>query len=393
MKIAIASIFDPWSPSGWSGCSRNLLRALADDYGATPIALGPITRPLSLHDRMMIPFNHWRGKNFVAELTEQGLRHLSARTAEKLSGLDCDCVLALDGPTIAYLETDLPIYYFWDCTFEGNLEYPWFAKLAPACLAAGHVMERNAVRNAAMSFYSSRWAVESAIRTYGADPARTEIVPLAANIDCDRTPEDIERLISGRSTETVRLLFVGIDWLRKGGDLALDVARDLNSRGTPAVLHVVGCAPPSSVDIPAFVRLHGFLDKGKSDELAQLQSLIGSAHFLIVPSLAEAFGAVFAEASSFGTPSLARRVGGIDSVVIDGLNGYLFDRQAGAAVYCDMIERLWNDPEQYRALARSSFRLFNERLTWTYSAGKLLGYISEDLRNSGAGSRPRSSRS
>ena len=355
--------------------------------------MGPITRPLSLRDRVMIPFNYWRGKNFVAELTEPGLRDLAARTAEKLSGLDCDCVLALDGLTIAYLKTELPIYYFWDCTFEGNLEYPWFAKLAPVCLAAGHVMERNAVRNAAMSFYSSQWAVESATRTYGAEPARTKIVPLAANIDCDRTPEDIERLIAGRSTETVQLLFLGIDWLRKGGDLALDVARNLNARGTPTVLHLVGCAPPPGVDLPDFVRQHGFLDKGKPDELAQLQTLIGSAHFLIVPSLAEAFGAVFAEASSFGTPSLARRVGGINSVVTDGLNGYLFDRHASAVVYCDTIERLWNDPEQYRDLALSSFQLFNERLTWTYSAGKLLGYITEDLRNSGAGSRSRSPRS
>ena len=358
-----------------------MLRALVDDYGATPIALGPIAKPSLLQDRVLAQVSHWRGRSYIAELTEPGLRYFAARTAEKLDGLDCDCVLALDGLTIAYLETDLPIYYFWDCTFEGNLEYPWFAKLTAPCLAAGHVMERNAIRNAAMSFYSSQWAVDSAIRSYGADPSRTKIVPLAANIDGERTLAEVESLILNRSTETVQLLFLGIDWLRKGGDLALAVVKELNARGTPAVLHVVGCAPQPASDIPDFVRLHGFLDKGKPAELAQLQTLIGSAHFLIVPSLAEAFGAVFAEASSFGTPSLARRVGGVDSVVAEGINGHLFDRHASAAVYCETIEGLWSDPERYRALARSSFRHFRDHLTWTCSAGKLLGYITDDLRS------------
>ncbi len=73
----------------------------------------------------------------------------------------------------------------------------------------------------------------SAIRSYGADPGRTKIVPLAANIDCDRTEAEIERLIGARSTDEVNLLFLGIDWLRKGGDLAVAVASELSRRGNP----------------------------------------------------------------------------------------------------------------------------------------------------------------
>src|SRR5206468_7082410 len=104
-------------------------------------------------------------------------------------------------------------------------------------------VERNAIRHARMAFFSSRWAVDSAIRTYGADPDRTKIVPLAANIDCDRTEADIERLIGVRSTDEVNLLFLGIDWLRKGGDLAVAVASELSRRGIRTGLHVVGCGP------------------------------------------------------------------------------------------------------------------------------------------------------
>lgn len=380
MKLAIASIFDPWSPQSWSGCSRNLLRSLVDDYGVTPVALGPISTPSSVRDVVLRQVSRLQGRHYISELTEPSLRYFAARTAEKLKGIDCDGILALDGHTIAYLKTELPTYYFWDCTFEGNLEYPWFANLAAPCITAGHSMERNAVRKASISFYSSRWAIDSAIGTYGADPERTKIVPLAANIDCNRTEVEVEKLISERSTETIQLLFLGVDWQRKGGDLALAITEELNARGKPAVLHVVGCAPDSATVVPDFVCLHGFLNKGVSPELVRLQFLIGSAHFLIVPSLAEAFGAVFAEASSFGTPSLARRIGGIDSVVVDGVNGYLFDRNAASAEYCNMIESLWDDPQRYEALARSSFQHFRDCLTWNSSAGKLFNYIESDLR-------------
>jgi glycosyltransferase involved in cell wall biosynthesis len=377
--MAVASVFDPRGPDSWSGCSHHLLRSLEEDYGVSISVLGPLEISNPVHGRLESRYHRSRGRNYRPELTERSLRSFARQTEVKLKDVNCDCILALDSHTLAYLKTDLPTYYYWDCTFEGNLEYPLFAQLARPCIAAGHAMERNAIGHARMAFYSSRWAVDSAVRTYGADPKRTKIVPLAANIDCDRTEADIERLIVARSTDEVNLLFVGIDWLRKGGDLAVAVASELSRRGIRTILDVVGCEPVVDEPLPDFVRLHGFLDKRVPEQFAQLQQLAGSAHFLVVPSLAESFGAVFCEASSFGVPSLARRVGGIDSAVEEGVNGHLFDRNVGPTSYCDTIERLWRDPEEYRRLARSSFRHFTERLTWSYSAGRLLDFITDDL--------------
>ena len=289
LKIAIASVFDPRRPDSWSGCSHHLLRSLEEDYGVSVIVLGPLEISNPFHGRLESRYHRARGRNYRPELTERSLRSFARQTEARLKDLNCDCILALDSHTLAYLKTKLPTYYYWDCTFEGNLEYPLFAELAPPCMAAGHAMERNAIRHARMAFYSSGWAVDSAIRSYGADPGRTKIVPLAANIDCDRTEAEIERLIGARSTDEVNLLFLGIDWLRKGGDLAVAVASELSRRGIRTILNVVGCAPPGSKSLPEFVRLHGFLDKREPEQLAQLQQLVGSAHFLIVPSARRIF--------------------------------------------------------------------------------------------------------
>jgi glycosyltransferase involved in cell wall biosynthesis len=93
------------------------------------------------------------------------------------------------------------------------------------------------------------------------------------------------------------------------------------------------------------------------------------SHFLIVPSRAECFGVVFAEASSFGLPSLATNVGGIPSAIRDGKNGQTFPLAANPDEYSDYIERFMSSKEEYKKLALSSFTEYSERLNW-FSAGR-----------------------
>ena len=182
-------------------------------------------------------------------------------------------------------------------------------------------------------------------------------------------------LISNRSFNKIKLLFIGVDWQRKGGANAVSVANMLNERGIKTELHLVGCDP--KIDLPDFVVLHGFISKQSKDGLNKLKRLFLQSHFLIVPSLAEAFGIVFAEASSFGVPSLATNVGGIPSAVRDGINGKLFPLSASPKEYCDFIISTIQSKEKYVALALSSYKEYKERLNWDTS-GKILGDLIRD---------------
>ena len=96
----------------------------------------------------------------------------------------------------------------------------------------------------------------------------------------------------------------------------LEIATELNQRGIPTELHVVGCEPPLAT--PDFVVRHGFISKKSEQGAALYDQLLMESHFLVIPSMAECYGLAFAEASSFGLPSLATRVGGIPTVVVDG---------------------------------------------------------------------------
>jgi glycosyltransferase involved in cell wall biosynthesis len=116
------------------------------------------------------------------------------------------------------------------------------------------------------------------------------------------------------------------------------------------------------------VTLHGFLSKNTEEGRRRLEALMSESHFLIMPSKAECYGLVFAEASSFGLPSLATRTGGIPTAVRDGRNGMTFALDAGPQPYCDYIEALMSSRPDYEALCRSAFLEYAQRLNWGASA-------------------------
>ena len=57
------------------------------------------------------------------------------------------------------------------------------------------------------------------------------------------------------------------------------------------------------------------------DELVRSYS---SSDLFVLPSLTESFGLVFIEAMSCGLPIVATKVGGIPSIVKNGVNGLIF---------------------------------------------------------------------
>lgn len=369
MKIAYASSFDPLSISSWSGCSYYLAQALTTNRSVTLDFIGPLEEKPSLFLKTKgLFYRRLLGKNYLAVVDPGVLKDLARQTALALKSSNADFILSLSALPIAYLETKKPIIYFWDCTFRGNLEYPSFQNLAPESIRYGHEMEQLALEKCQIAAYSSDWALQSAIEGYKVSKDKLKVIPLGANIDCQRTLSDVARLVDARSKKICNLLFIGVDWIRKGGDVAYNVAKQLNARGFETILTIVGCEPQVSEPLPSFVRCLGFLNKFEDNNDRKIADLLAQSHFLIVPSIAELFGAVFCEASSFGTPSLARRVGGIPTAVRDGVNGQLFSKDAGIDEYCDFIIDIFQDYARYKALALSSFNEYKNRLNWMKTA-------------------------
>jgi glycosyltransferase involved in cell wall biosynthesis len=380
MKIAYVSLTDPTDEHSWSGlmktmrnCLHSLGHEVEDIFGMKRSPLVWVAFWTFYH--RYIERNHydWRRDPVV-------LRNFARQVEARLAGGGFDMIFSPGTSAVALLETDIPIVIWTDATFENLVGfYPENSNHCAATVREGHQVEKRILGFCKYAIYPSEWAARSAIDFYGADPAKVKIIPFGASVESTRDLDSVRQSIAARSRQNCQLLFVGVNWHRKGGEKALEVARLLNEAGIPTELHVVGAGPDG--ETPEFVKRHGYISKRTPEGRAKLDALFASSHFLIVPSLAECFGLVFADASAHGVPSLATNVGGIPAVVRDGINGRVFDLDEHAATYRDHVLRLFADWPHYEALAESSFREYSDRLNWDtvgrIFAGVLAGVQTE----------------
>lgn len=185
-------------------------------------------------------------------------------------------------------------------------------------------------------------------------------------------------MLNLKPTASCNLLFLGVDWERKGGNTALEVAKTLNKTGLKTELKIVGCTPPITEPLPDFVKVVPFIDKNNVRGVEQINQLVAESHFLILPSLADCTPVVFSEANSFGVPCLSTNVGGIATIIKDDINGKTFAKDAAISDYCNYINNLFSDYKQYQKLSISSFAEYQHRLNWEV-AGQTVRNLLKDL--------------
>jgi len=96
----------------------------------------------------------------------------------------------------------------------------------------------SAIKKSIIQVFPSKWALNSAKVDYNAE--NPFLVKMGANIDED---PDVEELIK-QYDSNINILFVGKDWKRKGGDIALETIDYLDNQGYKVDLTVCGCIPP-----------------------------------------------------------------------------------------------------------------------------------------------------
>jgi glycosyltransferase involved in cell wall biosynthesis len=377
MKLAYVTIFDPLDIKGWSGISYYLAKSL-ENQSISLEYIGPLkeksTRLINLKTRL---YRRLFKKDHMPWTEPTILKDFAQQVSAKLASSDADIIFSLGPAQIAYLESSKPIVYIWDCTFSGSMTYPIFSNLTPESIKLGNRFEQLALDKCKLVIFSNEWAYRTAINNYKVDENKIRVVPFGANLVCNRDDNDVINIINSRSSEKCKLLFLGVDWLRKGGNAAYKIAKELNRLGLETELTVVGCQPIINETPPEFLKTLGFINKFKSDGASKIEGLLAESHFSILPSIAEACAVVLSEASSFGTPSLATNVGGMSTAVKDGVNGKLFPKDADIKEWCEYILYLFQNYSKYKSLALSSFNEYQSRLNWSVASRTIKELLQE----------------
>lgn len=216
--------------------------------------------------------------------------------------------------------------------------------------AAIESMKRRAYRRvfaAATSFTTwSQWAKDSLVDDYGADGSRIRVLHPGADLALfpfGTAPREPAR---GRP---LRLLFVGGDFERKGGDLLLHLlAGPLAGK---VQLDVV-----SNATIAATAGMTQHRNVGPNSP--ELLALYRQADVFVLPTRADCLAVVLGEAMAAGLPIITTRVGAHAEAVRDGDTGYLINSGDTAALQ-DRIERYVASPESALSMGQKS-RAFGE---------------------------------
>lgn len=377
--LLLATLEDPFDPRSWSGTPFNMRVALENKLEKVSVLanLKPKRTPVTAALRV---FLGGKPPRYPLFLTAPAQKEFARRTLKAIDELKPDALLTISShcmvrspkpPIPAFMVTDAP-WLAWKETYR---EFDSMPVLGPRFAR----LEAAASERYTGLIFSSDWAVAEAQRLYGAPKEKLHSIPLGAIWTPDRT-DDLHSIIDARPADRLDLLYVGKDWERKGGPLALEVARELRDRGIPNVmLHIVGCRPDIAPPDRELVRMHGFLDVRIPEESSRLKALYLHSHFLVVPTRAECFGVVFAEAQAFGLPPVSRSVQALPSIVVDGVTGILEPPDAPASVYCDRLVVLIRDRERYRSMARAARVQFETKLTWERFAARLVETIEGSM--------------
>ena len=375
MKIAYVTTYDSSDIHNWSGTGFYIRKAL-ESSGFQIEAIGNLRKKYPCLYRIKQISARLLGKRYSPEWEPRFLKNYARQVEKALAKIHYDIVFCPGTHPMTYLRTEKPIIFWHDSTFAGKIDfYSSYSNFCAETIKKGNMAAQMSLSKCCLAIYSSEWAANSAIRNYDVDPGKVKVVPFGANITCNRTIQDIYTIIENKNSEICRLLFIGVDWRRKGGDFAVNVADLLIQRGIRTELHIVGCDP--KIKLPPFVKQHGFISKKTEEGRLALDRIMTESHFLILPSRAECSAIVFAEASSFGLPSVATKVGGIPTTIHDGKNGQTFSLDCSPVEYCDYIERLMSSRQEYEQLAISSFKEYSKRLNWESSGRKVNELIQE----------------
>jgi glycosyltransferase involved in cell wall biosynthesis len=388
-KVVLVSSYDASDATAWSGVPYHFLSALKRT--AREVVL---TSPLQPQNSSKIMEKVQRYKELKkVYFPDRDLEVLKTRAIQTnnllMSNRDADCVLVLNPPEAAYLETGVPLIIIHDALWaQFTNSYPFLSGvIARESDVEGMIVEREAVDNATLIVLFSEWAAEAARREYPSLANRIRVNPPGANLDIIPSREEVLAMISQRQPSACTILFVGAEAYRKGLDIALEVLNHLVDSGISASMDVVGIpknvhSRPSPFDLGMHSsiqeRLHfyGHLSKAVPDERALLATLYANASFILIPSRADCGSLALCDAAAFGLPAVSSGVGGIAELVSSGCSGLIVGAGAKPVQYATCIQEAISTSAGYRLLCEGARFLHEETLNWDAHIRRLVNIVS-----------------
>ncbi|HEX5496882.1 MAG TPA: glycosyltransferase family 4 protein [Mycobacteriales bacterium] len=403
MRLGFACAWDPRPELTWSGTSWSLRAALRERAGAGTVVDVGIDYPPAVrlalkaacarrHDGRWVSM--WRHSRAARRYGEAAVRRQVRRQ-------DPDVVLQVQDLAVL----DRPYLLFQDLSYDVLIEYAGhpgglvnFPTLSQDAVRRLRDRQREVYAGAAGVLAMSRWFADHLVTVTGLPADRVHVVHPGASAFRNARPAPDGRPDDRSESDRLhrprrRLLFVGRDFHRKGGEIAVAALAGLRREVDPAVtLTVVGPRVwPMPGPVPEGVRFLGALPANR------VGALYAEHDLFVLPSRFEAFGIVFVEALSAGLPCVGRRAFAMPEIITPGRNGDLIgpgpdaarDRGGDGSADADaadvaelvaVVARLLADDAIYRSTA-AAVPAVARHFRWERAADDVAGIAAEVARS------------
>jgi len=210
------------------------------------------------------------------------------------------------------------------------------------------------------------WAKDSLVTDYGIAAEKVSVIP--PGIDLAQWDFGTKTTVNIDATQNpLRLLFVGGDFVRKGGltlieafhqGLAQDCTLDIVTKDLKIERDLVGVEG---------VRVHC----GLTSNSPVLKDLYAKADVFVFPTQADCSPIAVMEAMAAGLPVIATDVGALSEQVEHGVNGFIVPPRNAGAVFA-AVRTLVEDESRRHTMAIASRRLAEERFDGRRNYNKIL---------------------
>jgi hypothetical protein len=226
---------------------------------------------------------------------------------------------------------------------------------------------RHVMRGATLFTAWSKWAKDSLVNDYGAEAGKVTVVHPGTVLSNYPDPS-----LRKKHDGPLRILFVGGDFVRKGGDLLLEVFRR-HFRGR-AELHLITAAEVPQGD-------GVFVYRGLAPHSPELLARYRDADVFVLPTRGDCLAVVLGEAMASCLPIITTRVGAHGEAVVDGESGYLIATD-DAEVLRERLERLVSDRELTFRMGMRSRQIGEDHFDMNKNANRIADILVGLARSS-----------
>ena len=371
MNVKLLGIIDedPFDAHTWSGSSLYFFNALKSaDVLYRAISAYPPTIIRTAYKILSIQagYQKWR---FRYHLNTGLFDQMTAAARSVIDNLDTNEFNTILQVGAWYNLTDTrgkTFVSYHDGNLAVRLKSPYgYPEIRQKYIDRAYEYEKNLYAGMDYIFPMSKWLARSFIEDF--DVNARKVIPVGAGINLPRIMEPAEKNAGNH-----KILFVGVDFERKGGQVLLDAFSNVRKKIRGVELNIVG--PAHIENLPDGARCLGRISKQTDEGLDKLLKLYSEASIFVLPSLYEPFGIAFAEAMAHKLPCIGSSICAMPEIIDEGVNGFLVEPNNSKSLE-DRILMLLGDNSLRESMGEAAYRKYYNNYRWDIVTGKITGVL------------------